>query len=465
MFCGNCGSDVESGINCPNCGAKVEESTEVKSEFMEVTEAPDSKTEGTTKTKKKKVLTPEEQAARKKLIKKLIVAGSLWLVAVNMIAVAIITGIMAINNPAYIVIENLEDGYYSAARSTFEYDMRGRANKKLIEGLDERLDEIWEKYKEYAYDYEYDDVVAELEAIKEMGIAEISEKLDATIANVKALQASREAFVDGQTEENYDDYMDAITYYSRVIPTDANYEDAQARIKALTPLYRAEIIEEIDDYIAYSIYASAFEKLATLKKALPEDTEVEKKAAECENIIITKVDEYTSKLLYDEAEKLLGDALEGDPENQVLNARLDEIKNGRPVMLKDLNFTENSKCYTTDTYTFEDANGAEHKGKFRFDPGMDTEKLAVAEVELKGDYSKFAAVFVPETSTNEEEKFTIEIIVDGKVVKTIKNFTAKSKNEAVEIDVTGAQKLEIRVKSNGESYYNYISMTEACVYK
>lgn len=464
MNCPNCGTNIENGTICPACGAQAEENAAAESEFMEVTQAPDSKTEGDTKKKKKKALTPEEQVARKKLIKKLIVAGAFWLVAINMISFAIIIGVLAINNPAHTVIRQLEDGSFYSAASTFEYDMKGKANKKLIEGLDERLDEIWEEYQKGSY-YDYDDIETELETIKDMNIPEISEKLTTTITSVETLKASRDAFEDGQREENYDDYMEAITYYSRVISSDANYEAAQARIKELTPLYRTEIIQKIDEYIEYGYYTSAFEELATLKKALPEDAEVEKKAAEYEKLISTKADEYTAQLLYDEAESLIGIALEGDPENEALKAKLEELQNNRPVMLSELVVTDKSRSYNTDTYTFEDANGIEHRGRFMLDPGNDPDKLSVVEVELKGDYTKFAANFVPEKGTNVKEKFTIEILVDGKSAKTIKSFTAKSKNEAVEIDVTDAQKLTIRVKSSDSSYYSFISMTEACLYK
>ncbi len=464
MICPNCGNNVEDGIYCPNCGATVEEKAEAQSEFMEVTKAPESKAVGEAKKKKKKVLTPEEQAARKKLIKKLIVGGAFWLFAINMISLAIIIGVLAINNPAYTVLRYLEDGYFYSAENTFEYDMNGRANKKLIEGLDERLDEIWENYQNNNYT-SYDDIEEELETIENMGITEISEKLDSTIAQVEALHDSREAFEDGQWEEDYDDYMEAITYYSQVISTDSNYEAAQERIKALTPLYREEIFEEIDEYLEYGYYTSAFEVIAAAKKALPKDAEITKKLTECENVIIAKVDEHISKLRYDDAIELIEFALEGYPEDEALNTKLTELESGRPIMLKSLAATKNSKCYTTDTYTFEDANGVEHDGKFRLDPGMDEKKLSIVEVELKGEYTKFSANFAPEKSTNEEENFTIEIRVDGKAVKTIKGFTNKSKNEAVEIDITGAQTIEIRVKSQGENNFNYIAMTEACVYK
>ena len=465
MICPNCGNNIEEGIYCPNCGAQAEENADTQSEFMEVTQAPDStKAEGETKKKKKKVLTPEEQVARKKLIKKLIIGGSFWLVAINMISIAIIIGVLAINNPAYTVLRDLEEGWFYSAESTFENDMRGKANKKLIEGLDERLDAIWEEYQNGSY-YDYDDIEEELETIKNMDIAEISKKLDSTIANVEALHDSREAFADGQWEEDYDDYMEAINYYSQVIAIDSNYEAAQERIKALTPLYRDEIFEDIDEYFEYGYYTLAFETIAEAKKALPKDAEITKKVTECENVIIAKVDEHISKLRYDDAIELVESALEGYPEDEVLNTILTELESGRPVLLKSLTATKNSKCYTTDSYTFEDANGVEHDGKFRLDPGMDEKKVSVLEYELKGEYTKFAATFAPEKSTNEEDKFTIEIVVDGKVVKTIKSFTAKSKNEAVEIDVTEAKTLEIRVKSTGENNYNYIAMTEACVYK
>lgn len=467
MFCANCGSSVEDGIIfCPNCGAKVEETVEnntTETEVIKVTEAPDpEENNGENKKKKqKKVLTPEEQVQKKKVITKLIVAGSFFLFAFSMIFVAIFVGLLAINNPANEILDDLESGYYYSASSAFENDMHGRANKKLIEGLNKRLDTIWEDYQSGDYGL-YGDIEDELETIEEMGIEEISVKLQETITNTEALHNSQDAFSDAEREEGYGDYEDAIYNYSQVIETDPNYATAQSKIKELMPLYREELFDSVDSSLSWNYYTSAFEKLYEAITAFPDDAEIKKKVSDTEAIIIAEADKLVDEKQYDEAIKIIEYALDGYPENKTLTAKIDEIEKGRPTFLKDL--TESSKSKNCD-YMNATATGAEFYGYFVFDPGQDESKTAIAEYDLEKKYSKFTATFSPNTLTNEKEKFTIEILVDGKVVKTIKNFKSNSKNEKVELDITGAGKIEIRVKSTDWNDYNYINMFDACLYK
>ncbi|MBE6801884.1 MAG: hypothetical protein E7530_03245 [Ruminococcaceae bacterium] len=469
MFCSNCGSNVEEGTFCPICGAQVEENAgnnTMETEVVKVTEAPDPKenNDDSEKKKQKKVLTPEEQAQRKKVITKLIVAGSFFLFAMSMLFVAIFVGFLAINNPANEILENLENGYYYSASSIYENDMNSKPNKKLVEGLNERLDDIWAEYQSDSYSY-YDDIGDELETIEEMNIEEISEKLQETITNVETLHNSREAFEEAQSEEYYEDYVDAIYYYGQVIATDSNYEAAQEKIKELMPIYRSGIFDSVDDKTDYGYYSSAFEILLDAKEAFPNDTEINQKITDCEALVVSEADKLVAEKKYDDAIELVGEAMDGYPESETLNAKLESIQKGRPVYLQDLTTSLTSKNYDYDSGSFTDANGVEHDGKFKFDPGLDEGKTANAEFYLEKKYTKFTATFVPNSSTNDKEKFKIEVLVDGKVVKTIKNFTFKSKNEIIELDITGASKIEIRVKSTDWNYYNYISMTDACVYQ
>lgn len=469
MFCPTCGSTVEEGIYCPNCGAQVEETTEnngASDEFIKVEKAPEvsSKDNKETKKKKKKALTPEEQKQRKKLITKLIVAGSFFMFGAFMIFIAIVVGFLAINNPAHEIIDNLEQGYYYSASSAFENDLHGRANKKLIEGLDERLDDIWEEYQSETYD-DYDDVIEELDTIKEMEIAEISVKLDETISKVDSLHVSRKAFSDAQSDEDWGYYDDAILNYGLVIESDPNYEAAQAKIKELMPLYREEVFEDVDSNLEYGYYSTAFEELLEAKNAFPDDAEIKQKLADTEALIVAEADKLIGEKKYDEAIEVIEYAMEGYPESKTLGDKIAAIQKGRPVYLQDLTASLTSENYSYEGGSFTDANGIEHDGKFLFDPGLTDKKVASAEFYLEKKYTKFTATFAPNSSTNDKEKFTIEILVDGKVVKTIKNFTFKSENEAVEIDVTGASKVGVRVKSTDYNFYNYISMTDACVYQ
>lgn len=474
MFCGNCGSKVEDGVLiCTGCGTALETPENVEST---VTDEPETLTQENTEAtenndvakepeensgkKAKKEPTPEEKAKKKKIIKALIIAGVSVVVASLAFFILIIVGIVSLLNPANKVIKALDEGRYIYAVDVYEDDMDGEPNKKLIKKLDERLDNIWAEYQ--VNDYYYDTAADELDAIEEMNIAELDAKVEEIAKNVESLHDSREAFEDAQNEEYYEDYIEAIHYYGQVIATDPNYETAQAKIKELMPLYREELFNSIDDKYDWGYYSSAFELLYDAITTFPDDAEIKQILADSEAIIVTKADKLVSEKKYDEAIELIEEALEGYPENKTLTAKIEAIEKGRPVFLKDLTESSKSKNYRHLEAT---ATGAEFYGCFVLDPGQDESKTAIAEYDLEKKYGKFTATFAPNGATNEKEKFTIEILVDGKVVKTIKNFTLKSKNEKVELDVTGVSKIEIRVKSTGWNDYNYINMFDACLYQ
>lgn len=473
MICANCGSNVDEGIYCPVCGAQVEQSVEEGSEettlleSMPVTEAVQAQDitsqDKEKKKKEKRALSPEEKKQRKKTITKLIVAGAFFLFAINMILIAVLVGFLALGNPANEIVDYLEAGDYYMASSLYENDMRGKPNKKLIKELDKRLDEISEDYQ--SGELYYDTASRELEVIKAMQIEDISEKLDGVIKNVETINASQIAFEDGKYNADYGYYSDAIACFRLVDSSSPDYETAQSEIERLSGLYKEDLFEDVNNDIESAYYKSAFEMLISAKEFLPEDKDIIEKLEECEATVVSEADKLIAELDYDGAVELISNAIEGYPESKTLAGKLDAIDKGRPTFLKDLKASLNSKNSEYEDGSFTDANNVEHDGKYLFDPGLDEAKTANAEFYLEKKYSRFNATFVPNQTTNEKEKFTIEILVDGKVVKTIKNFTIKSKNEAVEIDVTGASKLEIRVKSLDYAYYNYISMAEACVYK
>ena len=231
------------------------------------------------------------------------------------------------------------------------------------------------------------------------------------------------------------------------------------------PLYRTEVFESVDDKLEYGYYDTAFELLLEAKTAFPDDKEISKKIAEYEAFVIGEADKLVADKKYDEAIEILEDALEGYPENKALSDKVTSIQNGRPIFLHDLVGSLKSENYSYNDNLLRDNNGVEHDGYFKFNAGRTDKMVASAEFQLEKKYTKFTATFVPNLTTNDKDKFTIEILVDGKVVKTIKDFTFKSENETVELDVTGASKICIRVKSTDYGSDNYISMTDACVYK
>ncbi len=452
MFCGNCGYNVEDGaFVCPGCGAALV--------APENTEAPVC--EGAEAVAAESVDLEAKKAKKKKLIKGLIIAGVSVFVVMLAVLGLIIAGVVSLLNPANKVIKALDEGRYIYAVTVYEDDMDGEPNKKLIKKLDERLDNIWTEYQSNTY--YYSTAVNELEAIDAMDIPELSAKLEEVEVNVETLYDSREAFEDAQYELGYEDYEDALYYFSKVADIDANYETAQSEISRITPIYKQEVYDAVDEALANEDYSEVFEELLEAQESLPNDAEITQKIADNEADVIKKADEFFKAKKYEEAADILEDAIAGYPDSEKLTSKLETIKANTPVDMRALRVFMNYENYYSTKKELKDAKNNTYSGGFVFDPGRDDSATALVEFKLDGEYKKFTAEFVADEKTNPKDKFEIEISLDGKVLKTIKNFGKNSKSVPVEFDITNGQRLKVQVKSTEWNSYNYINMVNAYV--
>lgn len=486
MFCGVCGTAVQDGIFCPNCGSRVVQETNntdtiinnslntgteyfaeasVPTEMIEENTASKADSEVTKPdTKKKPEKSPEEKAAQKKKIKKIIIGVSVALVVMLVGFIAAIIGLVALLNPANKVIDSLENGEYDYAVYYYQKNM-GEPNNKLVDGINERLDVIWEKFE--AEEIDYYTAAGELAAIQQMDVTELSDKIADINGKVERLNGSRIAYAAAQDFENDGDYVNAIAQYRLVIDSDANYESAKGALDKLVPDYKDGVLEEAQGYAKNKDYGAAIEVLNDSVQVLGEDADIVAKITTYqttyEKEVIAEADKLLKAKKFDEAETLLSNAKEILPDSTKIQEKLSGVDDYRPVDLSEMVLID-SKDYEFKNELFTDSFGYKYANSYFFNPDYNEETYAVFNLDKK--YNVFKASVVSNPTTNSDSNYTVAIIVDGKVVKTVDEFTKTTGKINVEVDVTGVTKLEIRViETTGEWEKTYISLVDATVSK
>lgn len=492
MFCGKCGGNVDNdAMFCPVCGTPVgnDAQNNVK-QGAPVAEKPINVNAGVNaqktapaktapvktapakanpapakKVKTKPELTPEEAAAKKKKIKKIIIGVVAGVVAAFVALIAAIIGLVAILNPANKVLGYLEDGEYSAAVDYYYYKM-GEPNNKLVKGIDERLDDIWTDYQDETMEYvaAYD----ELAAIQRMDIYEVSEKLDKVMSDVSALEESRTAFKLAQEFESEGNDIAAIAQYRLVIETDANYEAAKTALDTLVPAYKKSVLDDAAEYAAAKDYEGAVDVLSASTEVLGQDSDIvaKLKAYETtyETSVLAQADELLKAKKYDDAVLLLEKAKEILTDDTKVDAKITEVNEARPVALNELVLVD-SEDYEFRDEILTDSFGYKYECYHFFDPGKGSNKKSFAIYNLDKKYTSFTASVVANPKTQSSDKFSVVVLVDDKITLTIDEFTKTTGKKDVSVDVTGATKLEIRITSEGRYDNNHVSVVDAYVGK
>lgn len=257
-FCTKCGAKLnESGKFCVACGAAV---------TATAAEAPAEQP--------KPVALKEKKP--KKSHKKLIAI----LVTILVVAILGTSAFFVLQwyfSPEQRSLRALDRGDYEEALEIMDGDKTILQNDKLISQLKERLATIKADFTANTMDYTT--AQTELEAIAELEIEDIAEKLAETETYVNQLNQSRADFATAESFFTRGDYPEAMEYYKKVIEADSNYQTAKLKITESGNLYRDKMLSSAAEYAANGQYSSAIATLQSALTVLPEDTQVTQQIA------------------------------------------------------------------------------------------------------------------------------------------------------------------------------------------
>ena len=89
------------------------------------------------------------------------------------------------------------------------------------------------------------------------------------------LMESRKAYTSAEQLLANKEYTEAVKYYKQVWMKDANYTDAQAKIKTAKEAYKAQVLTLVNEYKAEEKYQDAVDLLQKAKKLLEDDGEID----------------------------------------------------------------------------------------------------------------------------------------------------------------------------------------------
>ncbi|MBQ9082409.1 MAG: NPCBM/NEW2 domain-containing protein [Clostridia bacterium] len=248
-------------------------------------------------------------------------------VAAGTVAAAAGSGIWYYNSDAMEVREYIDRKDYEAAQKHYLEQVRGdKTQEKMLDKLLQKsFRETAEQYKAGELKYSecaaqgkvmlsfglpalsadiYECFGAEAESVydqfmnKTMTLAEARRALQrllndglvddhdgtytAMLAEMEALQTSRDAYDRGNTYLTHENYREALKNFRLVIESDANYDDARQKIARCEAAYRTEVLTAVQIPTTTAEYNEAVAALRAALEVLPEDAALLQRMQEVE---------------------------------------------------------------------------------------------------------------------------------------------------------------------------------------
>ncbi len=292
------------------------------------------------------------------------------------------------------------------------------------------------------------------------------------------LRDSKEAYLEGLYRMNTQkDYLGACESFKMVEDFDTFDEIAQEKMMSAAEQFIDESIKEADEYYKNGDVSSAIELLKGAKEELNLNVpEIEAKVQEyIEQKAQTYADKAAQAFTNKDVNAAIGNmevACQLMPDNAEYKTKLNEYRLYVPINLCD---EENvlsidsgdGKIRFHDIQTA--VNGKEYEECLEFSFGGPDGQKTVSYL-LEGKYDKISGVYFANkrsATDNSPGRITFEIYGDGKLLYSSATITAETIPSDFHVNVNGIQKLEIRFKGIGESYYygNWVDISGLKAYK
>lgn len=205
----------------------------------------------------------KQEKAKKKVSK-----VKVTFIAILVVIIGLAVGLVALffNSSAYSATKDMKKENYSDALSKYERNIKDNFIEETILGitLKDYASTIVTDYKNGEIDY--DTAVEGLEALKEMGLEGIDDKIaEITTANTSAnaLEAADQYYSDGN-------YEAAIQEYAKIPESDENYNKAQEKLNEICPIYIDQIVDTATQYQQSKNYSAAVKHINTAYDILPD---------------------------------------------------------------------------------------------------------------------------------------------------------------------------------------------------
>lgn len=486
MYCRKCGAEVPNNVGfCPKCGTSVETPINVK----HITTVKPRKIKGIKK--EKKVISKGKKA-------KIIFISVFATIAVIFVSIAA----TYFTSPAYGVYKSLKQINCDSAISEYTESVEDNFIQKIfikiaLNGYGEK---IINKFKDDKIDFE--DALSILEAMKEMNIKDIDKYID----ELNGLNRSKTAFDMANKYYKENDYENAIKEYSKIIDTDTQFTDAQAKLAELYPKYANAISEKAKQLSATGDCAGALSLINTALVILPDGSsgreELSKSKEECleaykkevtetvtamiteksyvdaigfinkaievdnnedfQNLkatvekeyiknVTAAVDNFINQEDYISASRTVNSALDILPENADLKALKEKVVKATPTYLLDV-----CKPYQVSDYYYKEYINGEifNMGGKSFTNGFTINTswndFSYAIFNLENNYTQLS-FYTGHVDNTDNGNGKIKIYLDGILEKEIEA-NDQALPQKININITGVKQLKFEVTYAGGEY-------------
>lgn len=429
MICTNCGAEFKDGAKfCTKCGRAAP--THVQELW-----APE-------KGKKKK---------RKRWIPLLIVV----------LCVALAGGVVGVyfSSAAHDVASAFRRGHYVAAIQTYDNQIVGNALEEELAYLllSKQMGTVEADY--IAGKRTSEDAINYYTQISELRDSRLGELAGSHMASITLRELAR----NGMDAYQSGDYLTALDYFRNIDENAAVYPEIKEQLEECRTKYQQQKVEEINQLVSEGDTQEALNALQEALYRLPDDpklTELQSQLLDAyESETVQLVQKLADEGKYDAALGILQEALQEQPENDTLKSLYTDIEKAKPVLLSDVPLIDSDE-YTYVSGIYTDSYGNTYEGCHCIWAGW---KNGYVYFNLDRQYTTFSGSIVADPRMSSEAVMTIRIYADDTLIYQKDGFTKLSAQEDFQLDVSGIQKLEIRVSLDW--YSGYIGVVNAQLLK
>ncbi len=366
---------------------------------------------------------------------------------------------------------SLEDDDYEEAIEKYEKNISGNAK------LEAEAADVIEAYVKSISSGVLSGDIDEKEAKVKLSTAEsVYNETKCPVSNFSAAKNdvqnslnSKVAYKSGISLYESGNYGDAVTEFLKVLPEDADYVDAMAKIELAKDSYKTELFNETDSLLTENDYKKAISKLQKATELFKDDSDILAKLNTCKKNHVAYIIEsaeaaFVDYTHYEEALSII----QGGIQHYSGESRLAELKeyysSFAPVSVYDMDpLKGEAATETNDT----DIYGNEYDKSFWSGYGSWSIYSGDTDITyyIENKYNIFTATLYGRATKNDYSVHSVQIYGDGK--RLYQNTKVRSDKKAfdISVDITGVEELRIVIDRDGGGITTGIGMSNMFIQK
>ena len=436
MYCKKCGKEIGEAAFCPYCGEKAEA----------------EKGKGT---------------AGKNGKGYIVILG---IAAAAVLCVGAVSLTKAGKSKSEKFAEYIDAGNYTEAQNYYDEVLAAdsQEEEKVYQITCEKIDHAVEEY--YAGRITYEEAYGTLEPYTGFYPTEVLEAEN----ELNILRESNDNFEQAAQKYAQGDYQEAGELYRMVIEAAPNYEEAQEKAEDCTLKWKEAVLSEAQTCQEAGDYGECMQLLEGLAAEMPEDEQItgqiDAVTKVYEEEVTAQVNELITAKDYETGRALLSEAMMIFPENENLKALSEKVEGYFPVYLQDISLfdsnlpgTRNIESSPKDMYQNQYTMGILYYDT-SYQDGSDNfnTKERKETYLLNREYKHFTGMIASSEKWGKSQ-YTAVFTIYGDGVPLFSTEIGKdSKPVAIDLDVTGIEKLDIAFFGGYEGYF---LLADPCLYR